>query len=62
MFEPGIPRTEELDTQLEEAGIETLDYDTRWKKYRIRVTDKDLKSHEDLFRSLIEQARNHREG
>ena len=62
MFEPKIARTEELDAALDEAGIETLDYDTRWKNYRIRVTDKDLKSHEALFRSLIEQARDQREG
>ena len=40
----------------------SLEYATRWSNYRIRVTDADLKRHEDLFRRLINEARAYREG
>ena len=53
---------DETDAALEEAGIETLEYSTRWARYRIRVTDKDVKTHTDLFKQLIGEARDRREG
>lgn len=62
LFEPKLPRTDETDAMLEDAGIETLEYDARWGNYRIRVTDADFKTHRDLVRTLIEKARTYREG
>ncbi|NYS25815.1 hypothetical protein HUK65_12510, partial [Rhodobacteraceae bacterium 2376] len=62
LFEIRLPRTDETDALLEDAGIETLEYSTRWARYRIRVTDKDLKTHTDLFKRLIGEARDRREG
>ncbi|WP_420380731.1 hypothetical protein [Marivita sp.] len=62
LFEPKLPRTEETDAMLEDAGIETLEYAARWGNYRIRVTDSDFKAHKELFRTLIEKARTYREG
>jgi len=61
-LEPKLPRTDETDALLEAAGLETLDYSTRWNHYRIRVTEKDIKAHEQLFRDLIKMSREHREG
>jgi len=61
-LEPKLPRTDETDALLEAAGLETLEYATRWNHYRIRVTEKDRKAHEALFRDLIKMAREHREG
>lgn len=57
-----IPRTEELDARLEDAGIETLEYNQRGGQYRLRVTDRDLKPHSELIRELIDAARIHRDG
>lgn len=62
LFEPKLPRTDETDAMLEDAGIETLEYAARWGNYRIRVTDADFKAHKELFRTLIEKARTYREG
>ncbi len=62
LFEPKLPRSDEVDTLLEDAGIETLEYAARWGNYRIRVTDADFKAHLDLFRRLIEDARKQRDG
>jgi predicted transport protein len=56
-LEVRLPRSDEIDTMLEEAEIETLEYASRWARYRIRVTDKDLRSQGDLIRKLIVEAR-----
>ena len=61
VFEARLPRTDETDALLEEAGIETLEYSTRWARYRIRVTEKDFKMHTELFKKLINDARGQRE-
>ena len=61
-FEVKLPRTDEIDRILDDAGVETLEYNTRWNLYRIRVTDKDFKTHSDIFRDLIERARKLRDG
>lgn len=61
MFEIRLPRTDETDSLLEEAGIETLEYSARWARYRIRVTEKDFKMHTELFKRLIDDARGQRE-
>jgi hypothetical protein len=62
ILEPKLPRTDETDALLEAAGLETLEYATRWNHYRIRVTEKDIKTQEALFSDLIKMAREHREG
>lgn len=61
VFEVRLPRTDETDALLEDAGIETLEYSTRWARYRIRVTEKDFKMHTELFKKLIDDARGQRE-
>lgn len=61
-LEPKLPRTDETDALLDGAGLETLDYNTTWNHYRIRITEKDLKAHEQLFRDLIKMSREYREG
>lgn len=62
LFEPKMQRSDEIDALLEASGLETLDYNTRWGYYVIRVTDKDLKTHADLFKRLIDEAREQRQG
>lgn len=61
-LEPKLPRTDETDALLEAAGLETLEYATRWNHYRIRVTEKDIKTHTDLFKQLISEERDRCEG
>ncbi len=61
LFEPKLPRSDEVDAKLDEAGVETLEYNSRWGLYRIRFTEKDFKAHQELFRDLTERARLARE-
>ena len=55
-FEPRIKQSEETTKMLEDAGLDVMDYDARWGRYRVRLTPADLKRHEDLLRNLFKQA------
>ncbi len=52
----GIPRSDELTAQLVEAGLDLLDYDIRWRKYRVRLTAPDLEHHESTLKQMIDAA------
>lgn len=55
-FEPRLKRSPELEERLEQAGLDLMDYDSRWGRYRIRLQASDLDKHEELFTELIELA------
>lgn len=55
-FEPRIDRSEEVQSKLDEAGIDVMDYDARWGRYRIRLGKGDVKKHEALLRELMKMA------
>jgi predicted transport protein len=58
-FELKLQQSEELDAKIEQAGIETLEYNKRWGLYRLRLTKDDIKSKgailKDLARAAYEQ-------
>jgi len=51
-----IRQNEEMDSRIEESGIDLIDYDRRREHYRIKVSSKDLKKHEDLLKDLFRLA------
>lgn len=55
-FEPRLDRSEEVQAKLETAGIDVMEYDSRWGRYRIRIGKSDLKKHEQLLRELMKMA------
>jgi predicted transport protein len=48
-----LPRSEELQRRLEDAGVDVMDYATRWGKYRIRLGRGDLSKNRDLLTELL---------
>lgn len=60
-LEVKLPQSAELDNELEQAGLETLEYSHRWGNYRIRITEAELEK-TDLLTRLVTQARHRREG
>jgi hypothetical protein len=62
LFEPKLPKTDEVDELLAGAALETLEYNVRWGLYRIRVTDSDLTAHGEVLRELTKRARELRDG
>lgn len=55
-----LPRSPEIDKQLEDAELDLLDYHKG--NYRIRLLEKDLTQHKDLIRMLLQQAYTRRGG
>lgn len=55
-LEPRLDRSEEVQTKLEAAGVDVMEYDARWGRYRIRLTKDDLRKHEQLIRDLMKKA------
>jgi hypothetical protein len=50
-----IPKSDELTHQLEDAGIDTLEY-SRWGSYRMRLTSEDFQQHRELIANLVKLA------
>jgi predicted transport protein len=51
-----LPRTDELDAQLEKSGLDVMDYSERWRRYRVRLIKSDLEKHRDFITELLQQA------
>ncbi len=49
-------QSEEFDKQLETAGIELLEYDKKWREYKIRLNPSDFSSNKELLANLIKSA------
>jgi hypothetical protein len=39
--------------QPEKAGIEVMDYDKKWGRYRLRLSKNDIKKHSDLLLRIL---------
>ena len=53
-FQVNIEESEEVNQKLENAGIDVLDYDRKWKQYRIKLTEHEIKEHKDLLIELMQ--------
>jgi predicted transport protein len=51
-----LPQSDQLDAKIEEAGLETLEYDKRWGAYRLRLTPEDIKTKAEVLKELIKTA------
>jgi len=51
-----LPQTDELDTKIEASGVDAMDYDNRWRRYRIRVSRAHLEKHHPFLTELLRQA------
>ncbi len=61
-WEVKIPHSDDLDTQIEDAGLDTLDYDKKWGRYRIRLTRDDIKTKSEFLKQLSKDAYDRRTG
>ena len=56
-LEVRLDRREETQNQLEELGLDVMDYDARWGRYRIRLTSEDIARHREFLIRLMNRAR-----
>jgi len=54
--EPRLEKSSEIQDILDKAGLDVMDYDERWGRYRIRLAKGDTKKHEGLLRDLLLRA------
>lgn len=55
-LEPRLKPSPEVEKTLEDAGLDAMEYDKRWGRYRIRLTQSDLNKHKDLINDLLKRA------
>ena len=51
-FEVRLPQNGELDSKIDGADLDTLEYNKRWGAYRIRLTRDDITTKTDILREL----------
>lgn len=51
-----LPRTDETTALLDESGIDRMEYNKRWGRYRVRLSKADLVQHRDLLVDLLIRA------
>ena len=51
-----LPQSEEIDAIIDEAGLDTLEYNARWQIYRLSLSAQDISSHSDVLIDLLQKA------
>jgi hypothetical protein len=55
-FEVRLKNATEIQKRLESAGLDIMDYDSRWGYYRIRLQPGDIDKHKDILTEVIAEA------
>lgn len=55
-LEVRLARSDDMETKLEESGLDLMDYDLRWGRYRIRLAKTDVKKHEQFLQDFLKLA------
>ena len=55
-LEMKLPQTDDIDTKIDDAEIDTLEYDKKWGNYRLRLTREDIESKSDILKGLSQLA------
>lgn len=51
-----IPRADDVTALIENSGVDSLPYDKRWARYRLRLKEPEIQEHRDLLVDLIGRA------
>ena len=57
-FEPRLERHESIEQAFEAGSLDTLDYDSKWSRYRIRLLHGDVTKHRELIEKLLTESLN----
>lgn len=56
LLEIRLKHSPEIQEKLDNAKLDTMDYDNKWGRYRIRVDKNDISKNKDLLKELIMQS------
>jgi hypothetical protein len=51
-----IPESTDVEKELTDAGFEDFDYEKRWRRYRVRLTQHDVSHKRDFLLKLMKMA------
>ncbi|MCX6723683.1 MAG: hypothetical protein NT155_00735 [Candidatus Staskawiczbacteria bacterium] len=51
-----IDQNEELTKEIEDSGLDLMEYSSQWGRYRIRISKQDLTTHRDLIIKIFKMA------
>ena len=52
-----LEHSDDLEREIEEKGLDLMDYDKRDRRYRIKLSMNDIKNHGAFIANLIRQAK-----
>jgi hypothetical protein len=55
-IEPKMERSADLDEKMDAAGLDVMDYDSRWGRYRINLQPSDIEKHKSLLEEITRTA------
>lgn len=55
-FEPRLRNMPEIQERLENAGLDVMDYDARWGRYRIRLQPGEIEKNKEVLTEVIKEA------
>jgi predicted transport protein len=55
-LEVRLDRSDETQAQLDGSGLDVMDYDSRWGRYRIRLSKGDATKHREFLTALMTKA------
>ncbi len=51
-----LKQSDEIEKMLEDAGLDLMNYDKRWGRYRIKLSKQEVNKHKELINSLFKMA------
>jgi predicted transport protein len=55
-LEVRLEKSEETQAELDDSGLDVMDYDSRWGRYRLRLTPADAANHQEFIVAFLEKA------
>jgi hypothetical protein len=51
-----LEQSPDLEKEMEQAGLDVMGYDAKWREYRIRVTPKDFPTQQTILAAIVRRA------
>jgi hypothetical protein len=55
-FEPRLKNSSETQERLESSGLDVMDYDNRWGRYRIRLQSGEIEKYREILTDVIKES------
>jgi hypothetical protein len=55
-LEVRLPKDEGMESKLNNAGLDVMDYDNKWGRYRIRLTKGEIDKNTEVLQEILSEA------